>query len=91
MALAIRLRRPPPTDLPSSSSSSPPYSRLDKPSTSSSRKEEKQLGWFLTVFALGILSSEFALRSYLYIVFHNLVGIPASWFFGEDSLISAMM
>ncbi|CAM8954640.1 unnamed protein product [Rhodiola kirilowii] len=125
MALATRQRRPLPSDLPSSSSSSSSstYSRLDKPSTSSSRKEEKQLGWFLTVFALGILrymsatsniihdcdevfnyweplhyllyrsgfqtweySSEFALRSYLYVVFHNLVGIPASWFFGEEKV-----
>ncbi|KAL9680228.1 hypothetical protein QQ045_018106 [Rhodiola kirilowii] len=125
MALATRQRRPLPSDLPSSSSSSSSstYSRLDKPSTSSSRKEEKQLGWFLTVFALGILrymsatsniihdcdevfnyweplhyllyrsgfqtweySSEFALRSYLYIVFHNFVGIPASWFFGEEKV-----
>lgn len=31
-------------------------------------------------------SSEFALRSYLYIIFHNLVGWPASWWFGEEKV-----
>ncbi|KAL3503128.1 hypothetical protein ACH5RR_037577 [Cinchona calisaya] len=31
-------------------------------------------------------SSEFALRSYLYIVFHKLVASPASWWFGEEKV-----
>ncbi|KAG8386410.1 hypothetical protein BUALT_Bualt03G0145900 [Buddleja alternifolia] len=31
-------------------------------------------------------SSQFALRSYLYILFHNLVGWPASLWFGEDKV-----
>ncbi|KZV29698.1 Alg9-like mannosyltransferase family isoform 1 [Dorcoceras hygrometricum] len=31
-------------------------------------------------------SSQFALRSYLYIVFHNLVGWPASLWFGEEKV-----
>ncbi|CAK9151698.1 unnamed protein product [Ilex paraguariensis] len=31
-------------------------------------------------------SSQFALRSYLYILFHNLVGWPASWWFGEEKV-----
>ncbi|XP_059661425.1 dol-P-Man:Man(6)GlcNAc(2)-PP-Dol alpha-1,2-mannosyltransferase [Cornus florida] len=31
-------------------------------------------------------SSQFALRSYLYIVFHELVGKPASWWFGEEKV-----
>ncbi|XP_051145230.1 dol-P-Man:Man(6)GlcNAc(2)-PP-Dol alpha-1,2-mannosyltransferase [Andrographis paniculata] len=31
-------------------------------------------------------SSQFALRSYLYIIFHNLVGLPASWWFGEEKV-----
>ncbi|KAL0001434.1 hypothetical protein SO802_015215 [Lithocarpus litseifolius] len=29
-------------------------------------------------------SSQFALRSYLYILFHELVGRPASWLFGDE-------
>lgn len=31
-------------------------------------------------------SSEFALRSYLYILLHQLVAGPASWFFGEEKV-----
>ncbi|KAA8526762.1 hypothetical protein F0562_009009 [Nyssa sinensis] len=31
-------------------------------------------------------SSLFALRSYLYILFHELVGKPASWWFGEEKV-----
>lgn len=31
-------------------------------------------------------SSQFALRSYLYILFHKLVGGPASWWFAEEKV-----
>ncbi|XP_030480912.2 dol-P-Man:Man(6)GlcNAc(2)-PP-Dol alpha-1,2-mannosyltransferase [Cannabis sativa] len=31
-------------------------------------------------------SSQFALRSYLYILFHELVGRPATWLFSEDKV-----
>ncbi|KAK6229322.1 hypothetical protein SCA6_018273 [Theobroma cacao] len=31
-------------------------------------------------------SSQFALRSYLYIIFHELVGRPASWLFADDKV-----
>ncbi|XVF78798.1 hypothetical protein PTKIN_Ptkin14bG0166100 [Pterospermum kingtungense] len=31
-------------------------------------------------------SSEFALRSYLYIIFHKLVGLPASWLFADEKV-----
>ncbi|XP_004294070.1 PREDICTED: dol-P-Man:Man(6)GlcNAc(2)-PP-Dol alpha-1,2-mannosyltransferase [Fragaria vesca subsp. vesca] len=31
-------------------------------------------------------SSQFALRSYLYILFHELVARPASWWFGEEKV-----
>ncbi|GAB2284403.1 mannosyltransferase [Dionaea muscipula] len=31
-------------------------------------------------------SAEFALRSYLYILFHALVGLPASWWFGTEKV-----
>ncbi|VFQ64338.1 unnamed protein product [Cuscuta campestris] len=31
-------------------------------------------------------SSQFALRSYLYILFHYIVGLPASWWFGEEKV-----
>lgn len=31
-------------------------------------------------------SSQFALRSYLYILFHEVVGRPASWLFGEEKV-----
>ncbi|CAA0816345.1 Dol-P-Man\\x3aMan(6)GlcNAc(2)-PP-Dol alpha-1-2-mannosyltransferase [Striga hermonthica] len=31
-------------------------------------------------------SSQFALRSYLYLLFHNIVGWPASWWFGEEKV-----
>uniref|UniRef100_A0A7N1A7V4 Mannosyltransferase n=1 Tax=Kalanchoe fedtschenkoi TaxID=63787 RepID=A0A7N1A7V4_KALFE len=126
MAMTTRQRRPLPPDFPSSSSSSSsPYTRLDKASRPSGREEgdEKKLGWFLTVCALGLLrymsatsniihdcdevfnyweplhfllyrsgfqtweySSQFALRSYLYILFHKLVALPASWLFPEDKV-----
>lgn len=33
-----------------------------------------------------LCSSEFALRSYLYIIFHELVGRPASWLFAEEKV-----
>ncbi|GMH05588.1 hypothetical protein Nepgr_007428 [Nepenthes gracilis] len=31
-------------------------------------------------------SAEFALRSYLYILFHAFVGLPASWLFGDEKV-----
>ncbi|KAF2617150.1 hypothetical protein F2Q68_00042250 [Brassica cretica] len=31
-------------------------------------------------------SSKFALRSYLYIIFHELAGRPAAWWFGDDKV-----
>ncbi|KAF7836649.1 dol-P-Man:Man(6)GlcNAc(2)-PP-Dol alpha-1,2-mannosyltransferase [Senna tora] len=31
-------------------------------------------------------SSQFALRSYLYLLFHEIVGRPASWIFGEEKV-----
>lgn len=31
-------------------------------------------------------SSQFALRSYLYIIFHKLIASPASWWFGEEKV-----
>ncbi|XP_006442516.2 dol-P-Man:Man(6)GlcNAc(2)-PP-Dol alpha-1,2-mannosyltransferase [Citrus clementina] len=125
MALTTRQRRPLPSDPPPSS---PIYTKYDKPSRrlgdgDGGREEEKSLGWFVPVFALGMLrymsattniihdcdevfnyweplhyllyksgfqtweySSEFALRSYLYILFHELVGRPASWLFAEDKV-----
>lgn len=120
MALSTRQRRPPPSDV--ASSSSGPYSKVDKPLRSNGGEEEgRGLGWFLPLFALGMLrymsatsniihdcdevfnyweplhyllyksgfqtweySSQFALRSYVYINFHELVGLPASWLYGED-------
>ncbi|KAL3821250.1 hypothetical protein ACJIZ3_007155 [Penstemon smallii] len=118
MAMTTRQRRSSPMDL-HTTSSPPPYSKLDKPD----KKEERGLGWFLPLFALGVLrymsassniihdcdevfnyweplhfllyksgfqtweySSQFALRSYFYILFHNLVGWPASWWFGEEKV-----
>lgn len=125
MALSTRQRRPPPSDLSSPSSlSSPSYSKLGKPGNSGGDVEkDKGLGWFLPLFALGMLrymsatsniihdcdevfnyleplhyllyrsgfqtweySSQFALRSYLYILFHELVGKPASWLFNEEKV-----
>lgn len=125
MALTTRQRRPLPSDSPPSS---PKYTKYDKPSRrvddgDGGGEEEKSLGWFVPVFALGMLrymsattniihdcdevfnyweplhyllyksgfqtweySSEFALRSYLYILFHELVGRPASWLFAEDKV-----
>ncbi|XP_057795963.1 dol-P-Man:Man(6)GlcNAc(2)-PP-Dol alpha-1,2-mannosyltransferase [Salvia miltiorrhiza] len=41
---------------------------------------------YKTGFQTWEYSSQFALRSYLYIIFHNLVGLPASWWFGEDKV-----
>ncbi|KAK4387134.1 Dol-P-Man:Man(6)GlcNAc(2)-PP-Dol alpha-1,2-mannosyltransferase [Sesamum angolense] len=122
MALTTRQRRSSPMDLHSTSSPSP-YSKLDKPESSSSGDGDRGLGWFLPLVSLGMLrymsassniihdcdevfnyweplhfllyksgfqtweySSEFALRSYLYILFHNIVGWPASWWFGEEKV-----
>jgi len=31
-------------------------------------------------------SSQYALRSYLYLLFHEIVGRPASWLFSEDKV-----
>ncbi|KAK4484676.1 hypothetical protein RD792_007265 [Penstemon davidsonii] len=118
MSMTTRQRRSSPMDL-HTTSSPPSYSKLDKPD----KKEERGLGWFLPLFALGMLrymsatsniihdcdevfnyweplhfllyksgfqtweyGSQFALRSYLYILFHNLVGWPASWWFGEEKV-----
>ncbi|KAE8706523.1 Dol-P-Man:Man(6)GlcNAc(2)-PP-Dol alpha-1,2-mannosyltransferase [Hibiscus syriacus] len=130
MSLSTRQRRATVSDLPSSSSeaqSSKPesYTKEDKPGRSSSDAagEDRGLGWFTVLFALGMLrymsatsniihdcdevfnyweplhyllyksgfqaweySSEFALRSYLYIIFHELVGRPASWLFAEEKV-----
>ncbi|GAB4846564.1 mannosyltransferase [Ancistrocladus abbreviatus] len=123
MAQTARQRRPQPLDQPSSSSSSP-YTKLDKPGRSDGQMEAGSgLGWAFPLFALGVLrymsatsniihdcdevfnyweplhyiiyksgfqtweySAQFALRSYFYILFHALVGLPASWFFGEDKV-----
>ncbi|KAF3442419.1 hypothetical protein FNV43_RR16335 [Rhamnella rubrinervis] len=123
MALATRQRRPTPSD-PSSSSPSLSYSKVDKSGKSKNKEElDKGLGWFLPLFALGMLrymsatsniihdcdevfnywepfhyllyksgfqtweySSQFALRSYLYLGFHQLVGRPASLLFGEEKV-----
>ncbi|KAH7512647.1 hypothetical protein FEM48_Zijuj12G0113100 [Ziziphus jujuba var. spinosa] len=124
MALSTRQRRLPlPPSDPSPSSSSLSYSKVDKPGKSNSKEEDKGLGWFFPLFALGMLrymsatsniihdcdevfnyweplhyllfksgfqtweySSEFALRSYLYLAFHELVGRPASWLFGDEKV-----
>ncbi|GMJ11410.1 EMS-mutagenized bri1 suppressor 3 [Hibiscus trionum] len=131
MSLSTRQRRATVSDLPSSSSppqSSKPesYTKEDKPGRSSSSDgvgEDRGLGWFTVLFALGMLrymsatsniihdcdevfnyweplhyllyksgfqtweySSEFALRSYLYIIFHELFGRPASWLFAEEKV-----
>ncbi|KAL5804718.1 hypothetical protein ACOSQ3_031518 [Xanthoceras sorbifolium] len=125
MALSTRQRRPLlPSDLPPSS---PTYTKFDKnpPSRSDGGAPEadRGLGWFLPLFALGMLrymsatsniihdcdevfnyweplhyllyksgfqtweySSQFALRSYLYIIFHELVGRPASWLYAEEKV-----
>ncbi|WCJ32258.1 Alpha-1 2-mannosyltransferase ALG9 [Euphorbia peplus] len=122
MALSTRQRRPLPSDV--SSSASEPYTKVNKPRRSINGEDDgKGLGWFLPIFALGMLrymsatsniihdcdevfnyweplhfllyrsgfqtweySSQFALRSYLYINFHQLVGLPASWLYGEDKV-----
>ncbi|OAY54789.1 dol-P-Man:Man(6)GlcNAc(2)-PP-Dol alpha-1,2-mannosyltransferase [Manihot esculenta] len=122
MAVSTRQRRPLPSD--NTSSSSEPYTKVSKPRRSSvGDEQDKGLGWFLPLLALGILrymsatsniihdcdevfnyweplhyllynsgfqtweySSQFALRSYLYINFHELVGLPASWLNGEEKV-----
>ncbi|KAF7140849.1 hypothetical protein RHSIM_Rhsim06G0207300 [Rhododendron simsii] len=122
MALSARQRRPLPSE--ASSSSSAPYTKLDKPKRSDGGEEaDKGLTWALPLFALGVLrymsatsniihdcdevfnyweplhfllfksgfqtweySSQFALRSYLYILLHKVVGGPASWLFSEEKV-----
>ncbi|MBA0573984.1 hypothetical protein Golob_001227 [Gossypium lobatum] len=130
MSFSTRQRRATVSDLPSSSSPPQPskpesYTKVDKPGRSSSDGvgEDRGLGWFTVLFALGMLrymsatsniihdcdevfnyweplhfllyksgfqtweySSEFALRSYLYIIFHELVGRPASWLFAQEKV-----
>ncbi|CAI0438142.1 unnamed protein product [Linum tenue] len=95
MALSTRQRRP---ELPSAETSPEPYTKVDKPGRSSLADEEQSLGWFMPILALGLLRymsatsniihdcDEFALRSYLYINFHELVGLPASWLFRDDKV-----
>ncbi|KAJ1441672.1 GPI mannosyltransferase [Sesbania bispinosa] len=119
MALAVRQRRPLPSDPPPSSSE--PYTKLDKPQKSDGGDEG--FGWLLPFLALGLLrytsatsniihdcdevfnyweplhyllyktgfqtweySSQFALRSYLYLLFHEIVGRPATWLYGEEKV-----
>ncbi|KAL4323276.1 hypothetical protein GQ457_11G013780 [Hibiscus cannabinus] len=131
MSLSTRQRRatvsdPPSSPSPAQSSKPKSYTKEDKPGRSSSSDgvgEDRGLGWFTVLFALGMLrymsatsniihdcdevfnyweplhyllyksgfqtweySSEFALRSYLYIIFHELVGRPASWLFAEEKV-----
>ncbi|XP_049414116.1 dol-P-Man:Man(6)GlcNAc(2)-PP-Dol alpha-1,2-mannosyltransferase isoform X2 [Solanum stenotomum] len=42
---------------------------------------------YKTGFQTWEYSSQFALRSYLYILLHKLVGWPAAWWFGEEKVI----
>lgn len=43
--------------------------------------------FFQLTFSLSFsCSSQFALRSYLYLLFHKVVGGPASWLFTEDKV-----
>ncbi|KAL5731184.1 dextrin dextranase [Ranunculus cassubicifolius] len=124
MALQPRQRRPLNPDPSSSSSSSIPYSKTTKPSSSSlDKNKENGLHWLLPFVALAMLrymsatsniihdcdevfnyweplhyllyksgfqtweySSQFALRSYLYIIFHQLVAQPASWVFSDEKV-----
>ncbi|KAG6607914.1 Dol-P-Man:Man(6)GlcNAc(2)-PP-Dol alpha-1,2-mannosyltransferase, partial [Cucurbita argyrosperma subsp. sororia] len=128
MAPEMRQRRPqtsePPQSTAAFSSSSSSYSKSGKPGRSTTSDDEnKGIGWFFPLFALGLLrymsatfniihdcdevfnyweplhyllyksgfqtweySSQFALRSYLYIVLHELVGRPAAWLFSEDKV-----
>lgn len=53
MALTTRQRRPLPTDMHTTSST--PYTKLDKPEKSGGDGEEKGLRWFLPLVALGML------------------------------------
>lgn len=56
MALAMRQRRPFTSDsLPSTAASSSSYSKSDKPGRSATEGEDKGLGWFFPLFALGLL------------------------------------
>ncbi|XP_020231367.1 dol-P-Man:Man(6)GlcNAc(2)-PP-Dol alpha-1,2-mannosyltransferase [Cajanus cajan] len=41
---------------------------------------------YKTGFQTWEYSSQFALRSYLYLLFHEIVGRPASWLFSEDKV-----
>ncbi|XP_061363407.1 dol-P-Man:Man(6)GlcNAc(2)-PP-Dol alpha-1,2-mannosyltransferase [Gastrolobium bilobum] len=41
---------------------------------------------YKTGFQTWEYSSQFALRSYLYLLFHEIVGRPASWLFGEEKV-----
>uniref|UniRef100_A0A6N2NH03 Mannosyltransferase n=1 Tax=Salix viminalis TaxID=40686 RepID=A0A6N2NH03_SALVM len=124
LSLPTRQRRGVASDLPSPSSSrSKPDEKEDKRKRSEEGQEHKAIGWFLPLFALGMLrymsatsniihdcdevfnyweplhfllynsgfqtweySSQYALRSYLYINFHELVGLPASWLFPDDKV-----
>ncbi|CAK9325250.1 unnamed protein product [Citrullus colocynthis] len=124
MALEMRQRRSYTSDPPPSTAASSSYSKSDKPGRSSTTEgEDKGLGWFFPLFALGLLrymsatsniihdcdevfnyweplhfllyksgfqtweySSQFALRSYLYLVLHEIVGRPAAWLFSEDKV-----
>ncbi|GMI85351.1 EMS-mutagenized bri1 suppressor 3 [Hibiscus trionum] len=125
MSPSTRQRRATVSDLPASSSEPESYSKEHKPGRSSSDAvgEDRGLGWFTVLFALGMLrymsatsniihdcdevfnyweplhyllyksgfqtweySSEFALRSYLYIIFHELIGRPISWLFAEEKV-----
>ncbi|KAJ8423603.1 hypothetical protein Cgig2_018449 [Carnegiea gigantea] len=83
MASTTRQRRPVPSDQQSLPS---PYTKLDKPLGLTSAGADGGLGWGLPLFALGMLSARYALRSYLYIIFHAIVGQPASWLFGDDKV-----
>ncbi|XP_048442614.1 dol-P-Man:Man(6)GlcNAc(2)-PP-Dol alpha-1,2-mannosyltransferase-like isoform X3 [Pyrus x bretschneideri] len=89
MSLSTRLRRPQQSDDPSSSSSPPPssfYSKVDKQGSLSNYWEPLHFLLYKSGFQTWEYSSQFALRSYLYILFHELVGRPASWLFAEEKL-----
>ncbi|GFZ05108.1 alg9-like mannosyltransferase family [Actinidia rufa] len=85
MALSTRQRRQQPSD--SASPSSPSYTKHDKPERSvGGEAADRGLAWTLPLFALGMLRSQFALRSYMYLIFHKVVGGPASWVFSEEKV-----